>query len=263
MAGPSMTMDSQIPQLDESSPTPLYHQMTVHFERLIQNGKLVPGDQLPSERQLAEKTGVSRMTVRQAIRALVAAGYCERIRGRGIYVRKRPVIIDSRSFEGFTANTKRQGVDSATKALSSRLVSPPAAVRQALELAPQEKVVELSRLRLISGHPAVLETEWFPATRYEGLLREDLSQSLYAILEEGYATRISATTDVIRPYLPDDGECALLGLEPGTAVIVRDRVGTDEAGDPVEVVKSVYNPDQYEFRMTLVPAETKNRTELH
>jgi GntR family transcriptional regulator len=258
-----MDTDSLIPELDESSPTPLYHQMTLHFQRLIQEGVLVPGDQLPSERHLAEQTGVSRMTVRQAVRGLVSGGYCEHARGRGIYVRKRPVVIDSRSFEGFTANTKRQGLDSATKALSSRLVLPPEPVREALELAPREKVVELTRLRLISGRPAVLETEWFPAKRFERLLHEDMSRSLYGILEEVFGMRIGSTTDVIRPYLPDNDECALLDLRPGSAVILRDRVGADESGVPVEVVKSVYNPDQYEFRMTLVPAQAGDRTQIN
>lgn len=258
-----MDTDSLIPELDESSPTPLYHQMTMHFQRLIQDGNLAPGDQLPSERLLAGKTGVSRMTVRQAVRALVAGGYCEHIRGRGIYVRKRPVIIDSRSFEGFTANTRRQGLDSATKSLSSRLVHPPESVREALELTPREKVVELTRLRLIGGRPAVLETEWFPARQFESLLHEDMSGSLYGILEEKFGTRIGSTTDVIRPYLPDHEECALLDLLPGSAVILRDRVGTDDTGTPVEVVKSVYNPEQYEFRMTLVPAEAGDRTQIN
>jgi GntR family transcriptional regulator len=251
-----------MPELDELSPTPLYHQITLHLQRLIQDGTLEPGDQLPSERQLAEETGVSRMTVRQAVHAMVAEGYCERVRGRGIYVRNRPVVIDSHSFEGFTANMGRQGLVASTKAITSRIVDPPDRVREILELGSKTRAVELTRLRLIGSFPAVLETEWFAADRFDGLVKEDMSQSLYEILERRYDTRISSTTDIIRPYLPDSRECALLNVPLGAPVILRDRVGNDDAGHAVEVVRSVYNPDQYEFRMTLVPANGGERTQI-
>lgn len=257
-----MDMKTLMPELDELSPTPLYHQITLHLQQLIKEGKLQPGDQLPSERQLAEETGVSRMTVRQAVHAMVADGYCERVRGRGIYVRKRPVIIDSRSFEGFTANMGRQGLAASTRSITSRIVDPPDLVREILELGPQARVIELTRLRLIGSFPAVLETEWFAADRFDGLEKEDMSRSLYEILERRYGTKISSTTDTIRPYLPDERECALLQVPIGAPVILRDRVGNDASGKAVEVVRSVYSPDQYEFRMTLVPAVGGDRTRI-
>ena len=249
-----LSQHALIPVLDQESPTPLYHQISLHLQSLIHDGVLQPGDQLPSERIFAEEAGVSRMTVRQAVRALIVEGYCERIRGRGIFVRKRPVIIDSHSFEGFTSNIGKQGLKAETRSLSSTLVEPPDIVREDLELGPHGTAVELVRLRLIDGLPAVLETEWFPADRFGGLAEEDMSKSLYGILERRYGVQIASTTDVINAYLPDSRECELLGVLPGVPVILRTRVGSSTNGTPIEYVRSVYHPEQYEFRMNLVPA---------
>jgi GntR family transcriptional regulator len=245
-----------IPRIDPDSPTPIYHQIKLQLETLIQDGILQPGDQLPSERILAEQLDVSRMTIRQAVRAMVVEGYCERIRGRGIFVRKRPVIIDSQSFEGFTANIARQGLTAETRGVGARLAVPPDWVREDLDLDADALTAELTRLRLIDGIPAILETEWFPAEGYASLIEEDLSQSLYGILDARYGLRITSTNDVLHAYLPDDRERKLLGITEGTPVIIRFRVGSLADGTPIEIVRSVYHPDQYEFRMTLVPATT-------
>lgn len=249
-----MNKRALIPELDDQSPVALYHQITLHLQKLIQDGVLAPGDQLPSERLLAESAGVSRMTVRQAVRAMIMEGYCERVRGRGIYVRKRPVIVDPHRFEGFTANMRREGRVAETRSLSSRLAIPPAVVSEKLEVPANEQAVELVRLRVINGVPAVLETEWFPASRFAGLVDEDMSKSLYGILERGFGVKLASTTDVIHAYLPTPSECELLHIPAGLPVILRDRVGRTAEGEPIEVVRSVYHPEQYEFRMNLVPA---------
>lgn len=251
-----MTKDTFIPAIDPDSPVPLYHQIMVGLEGMIDSGRLHPGDQLPSERVLADELEVSRMTVRQAVRALVNNGYGERVRGRGIFVRKRPVVIDGQRFEGFTAGAARLGIVGATEGLGSRLAVPPDWVREDLGLEPDELTAELSRMRLIDGAPAILETEWFPADRFSGLLDIDLSKSLYSALDELFGVTLASTNDVVEGYLPDAEERRRLGLEEGVPVVIRFRVASTADGTPIEVVRSVYHPQQYEFRMTLVPVAT-------
>jgi GntR family transcriptional regulator len=242
--------------LDPSSPTPLYHQISLALERQIENNELQVGDRLPSERELAEQLGVSRMTVRQAIRALVLAGHCYRMRGRGIFVRQRRVTFDTQSFEGFTASMRRAGRNAETKPISASITSPPDWVRAGLELDDTDQAVELVRLRLIDGAPAVLETEWFAADSFIGLVNEDLSQSLFGILEEKYGVRIARTSDLLSAHVPTQRERELLRTPLKKPVIVRDRIGSLADGTPVEAVHSVYNPEQYEVRFSLVRAGT-------
>jgi DNA-binding GntR family transcriptional regulator len=241
-------------QLQETSVVPLYHQIRLALESQIDAGTLTPGEQLPSERELAKRLGVSRMTVRQAVRSLVLSGYCYRARGRGIFVRQRHVFIDTQSFEGFTAQMRRRGRSARTVGLASRISDPPNWVRDGLELDDGAKTIELVRLRLIDEEPAVLETEWFPAESFAGLELEDMSQSLYAILETKYQVRIANTSDLLLAHIPTEWEREHLKTPPHQPVIVRDRIGSLADGTPVEAVHSLYSGEHFEFRMNLVRA---------
>lgn len=237
--------------LDPESPTPLYHQIALGLRARIDNGELRQGDQIPSERILAESLGVSRMTVRQAIGTLIREGHCVRIRGRGIFVRARPIIVDSQSFEGFTASMRRAGRSAETRLLGKGVSTPPDWVREGLEITPDAEVYEFTRLRLIEGQPAIIESEWFPAAQFPGLLDADLSGSLFAVLEGAYGVYVASTVDLIIAYTPTKAECDLLGLDRRVSVIARDRIGREARGRPIEAVRSIYNPRHYEFRMVL------------
>jgi GntR family transcriptional regulator len=246
-----MTADRSI-QVEGTSPVPLYHQIMLALQRQIEEGILGEGDQLPSERELADQLRVSRMTVRQAVRSLVRSGYCYGARGKGVFVRHRRVFINTERFEGFTATMRRAGRVARTIGLGSSITDPPEWVREGLDLGGDERTVELVRLRLLDDVPAILETEWFAARRYAGLCTEDLSQSLYGILESRYATRIMYTADLLIGHMPTLDERELLRLTEDTPVIVRDRIGSSADGSPVEAVHSIYNGSQFEFRMNLV-----------
>ena len=237
--------------VDAESPVPLYYQIEKALESQIDSDVLREGDQLPSERELAAQLGVSRMTVRQAVRSLVLAGYCYRVRGKGIFVRHRRVFFDTQRFEGFTAPMERAGRRSRTVALGASITDPPDWVREGLEFDDGERSVELVRLRLLDEEPAILETEWFSERRFGGMVDENLSRSLYAILESRYGARITHTADLLIGYLPNREECALLKLPEGVPVIARDRIGSAADGRPVEAVRSIYNGSQFEFRMNL------------
>lgn len=239
-------------QVEATSPVPLYHQIMLALERQIEDNVLKEGERLPSERELAERLGVSRMTIRQAVRALVLSGYCYRARGKGVFVRRRRVVINTERFEGFTASMRRSGRNARTVGLGSSMADPPDWVREGLELDDDDQAVRLMRLRLLDDVPAIVETEWFPARRYRGLLDEDTSQSLYGILESRYGTRIAYTSDLLMGHIPTDEEREMLRIPPGQPVIVRDRIGSLADGTPIEAVHSVYNGDQFEFRMNLV-----------
>lgn len=244
--------DSLSIQVEAASPVPLYHQIMLALERQIEDNLLKEGERLPSERDLAERLGVSRMTIRQAVRALVLSGYCYRARGKGVFVRRRRVFFNTERFEGFTASMKRAGRRARTVGLRSSIAEPPDWVKEGLDLDDDEQTVELVRLRLLDDEPAILETEWFSARRFAGLLAEDISQSLYGILEGRYATHIAYTADLLMGHIPSAEERDQLRIPEGQPVIVRDRIASLADGTPVEAVHSVYNGEQFEFRMNLV-----------
>jgi DNA-binding transcriptional regulator YhcF (GntR family) len=116
-------------EIDPASPMPIYHQIEKALERQIEADLWEEGEQLPSERELAEQLSVSRMTVREAVRSLVLAGYCYRARGRGIFVRRR-VFINTQRFEGFTASMRQ--ARTLVSGPSRRSLVPLCATRRAL-----------------------------------------------------------------------------------------------------------------------------------
>lgn len=244
-----MKIDSNPVVLDPYSPVPLYRQIVTTLRARIDDGTFKPGDQLPSERTLADSLGVSRMTVSQAIDILLREGRCHRMRGRGIFVRPRPIVVDAQSFEGFTAAMRRAGRNAGTRVLAAGSVRPPDWVRDGLGLPADEDALEIRRLRLVDDLPAVLDTEWFPLEPYVGMLDEDLSGSLFALLERRYGLYIASTTDLLTAHMPSSDERRLLELPRGVPVIARDRIGIDQRGRVVEAVRSVYHPQRYEFRM--------------
>lgn len=96
-------------RLDSVRPTPLKQQVFQALRRLIDEGVLQPGDQLPTERQLSEQLGVSRGTVREAVQFLDALGLVESRHGHGTFVRSHHAIGDLRGeWRQWTAHNREQ-----------------------------------------------------------------------------------------------------------------------------------------------------------
>src|SRR5215216_839344 len=135
-------------------------------------GRPGPGERLGAERELAERLGVSRSTIRAALADLERNGMVRRARGRGggIFVTERKVERDLTSLAGLPAYLRRQGFQSAA----------------ALGLSGPALVLEVVRVRLADGEPISLERALFPAERFPDLLDRSLGGSLYELLETQY-----------------------------------------------------------------------------
>src|SRR5215216_3377592 len=112
-----------------------------------------PGERLGAERELAERLGVSRATIRAALADLERGGVVRRMRGRagGIFVAERKVERDLTSLAGLPAYLRRQGFESDTRVLSTATMEPDA--ETAAALASPAFVLEVVRVRLADGEP--------------------------------------------------------------------------------------------------------------
>jgi GntR family transcriptional regulator len=234
------------------SPQPLYLRVYRLIADEIASGSLGPGDRLPSERELTERLGVSRATVRRALGELATDGLVEASAGRGSFVSTGPLVEPPNALLSFTELGHRHGLRATARVL--RLGPRPATIEEAelFGVAPGSDLVDLERLRLLDSVPVAVDATRFPLGRVPHALSIDFSTaSLYDVLEEaGYPPIRAAYTVEALPAPEREG--ALLGIEVGEPTLVAETAAYDPSDRLVELARTHYRADRYRFRATLV-----------
>src|SRR3989442_12850833 len=140
-----------------NSPLPRYYQLKEIMRERVRAGEWQPGDLIPSERELGETYGISRMTARQAITDLVNEGLFYREQGKGTFVSRNKITQQLIHLTGFTEDIRARGQRPGTRVLSAemRLADEPTAER--LRINPGALIFHLQRLRLADGEPLAIE----------------------------------------------------------------------------------------------------------
>ncbi|MFN8447686.1 MAG: GntR family transcriptional regulator [Anaerolineae bacterium] len=233
--------------LKRHSYIPLYLQIAQGIIDRVRSGDLAPGDQLPSEREIAAEYAVSRVTARQALDELVSQGMAYRVRGRGTFVAE-PKIREVSGLRSFSDDMRSQGLQPSSRVLAQKVMEPDATVRQQLKLAPDELVLYLDRLRKANDAPVALESVYLPHRLCPGLEHEDMtSHSLYAILREKYGLYLAWGESEIEARGALPAEADLFGIEVGQPVMVARRLTYTESFEPIEYARSVYRGDRFTF----------------
>ena len=234
---------------------PLYYQIQRHLLEQIRSGVFKPGESLPSEQEIAERLGVSRMTGRHALKSLRDLGLTYSIRGKGTFVSAIKLEKDFRQVLSFTEEMQARGVRPTSKAISFSVVPADQEATSALQLSPREKVISLRRIRYANSLPVGIEWSRIPLSFCPGMLETfDPAGSLYAELETQYGIRLSIAEEVILAGLARNEDARLLKTKAKSPVFLFTRVSYTENGAPAEFVKSVYRADRYKIvnRLTRV-----------
>jgi GntR family transcriptional regulator len=173
--------------LDKNSSVPIYAQLERIIKDNIKEKKYLPGEPLPTERELTELFGVSRMTIRQAISNLVNEGVLYRIPGKGAYVSKE-VIEKKLEIESFSEDMEKRGLTPGSKIIYFEKIAPDEEIKEKLKLSTSEEIFFLNRLRLANDEPMAIEYCYLPEKYYPGLIKYDFARcSLYEIIKEEYS----------------------------------------------------------------------------
>lgn len=230
---------------------PLYLQLKRLIKAQIQDGRLAPGDRVPSERELSDQFGMSRMTARQALIELVREGLLYREQGRGTFVAVRKVSQGLLTVTSFTEDMHSRGIVPSSVILSLTTEAPSLPDRERLRLDLGHQMVRVRRLRLGDGRPMALEEASLPQSLVEGIEEHDLSRgSLYEFLKSRQI-ELQGAHQTLEAILADEEQAMLLAVPQGAPLLLLERLSYDQFERPAEFVRAVYRGDRYRFYVEL------------
>lgn len=238
--------------IDKRSPVPLYHQLHQTLERQIKQGTYQPDQCLPTEDELAHMFGVSRITVRQAIAEMIEDGLLYRPQPRSrLHVSPPRVHQRLTRLQGFfTDDMLTAGLEPRTVVLSIVTVQGER-IAAHLGCAPDAPIFRVERLHEGNDEPLALQTSYIPAAICPDLDRQDLSQSLFRMIEDSYHAPITRAVQHIRVREATRPEAQLLHLTSHAAVLHVDRISYAADATAVEYFACTLRPDRYDFTMDL------------
>lgn len=222
---------------------PLYRRLEERLRHAIESGVLKPEQALPAERDLAEAFDLSRITVRKALDGLVTSGLLLRRQGAGTFVAGRV----EKSFSKLTSFSE----DMAARGRTSRsewitraegAVTPDESLM--LGLSPGTAVYRFHRIRYADDFAMALEYSTIPGFALPGL--NVVKGSLYEALDAAGSRPVRALQR-LRAVLFDEAQAKLMGLEAGAPGLLIERRGFLDDGRAVEMTRSWYRGDAYDF----------------
>jgi GntR family transcriptional regulator len=244
--------------IDPTSDRPTYRQIADQLRSAIESGRIGPGEQLPSERELMEATRSARGTVRQALGLLKSEGLVDIEHGRGAFVRQRPPIrrVAYDRFArrhrdagkaAYTAEMEAEGRTPEVEVLEVGPVEASDVMADRLRLGRDRKVLMRRRRYLADGQPMEFATSYVPWDLAEGTKIAEVDTGpggIYARLEE-VGHRLERFSEEVGARMPTPEEARGLRLTVGTPVITVVRTAFDTDGRAVEVCDTVMAADRY------------------
>jgi len=240
----------QVPALDRASPVPLYFQVAQHLESAIERGDIRVGERLENEVALAERWGLSRPTMRQAIRHLVDKGLLVRQRGVGTQVVRRRVQRQVQ-LTSLYEDLQSSGQQPSTTVLTLARVPADELVAERLGLPAATEVVHLERLRRARGVPLAILRNWLPVEVAGTISAAELEKNgLYASLRARGST-VHSAQQRIGARAASAEEARLLDVRRGAPLLTMERIASDDRARPIEWGSHVYDARAYSFTTTL------------
>lgn len=240
--------------IDHNTATPYYEQIRAYILAEIEAGVFKPHTQIPSERSLADHFGVSRMTVKHAIKELVSNGRLYTRVGKGTFVSDPPITQQLEKLTGFSEDMESLGRSTSSRVLNAQRLEAVDHIAKELQVVQGAGVILLERLRLADDQPIALESSYLNAAFCPDILErfDFANESLYSVLRTHYDLNLSYAEQRIKARLASASEAELLDVPKGFPILHIKRVTFIKRSTPLEYVESAYRGDRYIFRARLV-----------
>lgn len=227
---------------------PLHHQIERLLRTKIASGEWGPGERIPTELALGDHFGVSRATLREALRALERDGLIVRHRRRGTFVRSGAGGPSARP----TITNLVLGYEAEIRVVSGGVAPAPAHVAAFLGLARGEPVHRFVRVEVVDGAPLAVVVNHLPLALGRRIRERDLARrSMIEILRDKLKIRLSRLRQQLEARMPDEEIAALLGIDLTHPVLLLRLLAFDTSRRPVQVVDTFYRADRYRHEIDL------------
>ncbi|MGF6269313.1 GntR family mannosyl-D-glycerate transport/metabolism transcriptional repressor [Lelliottia nimipressuralis] len=231
------------------SQKPMYRQIADTLREQISSGELKPGDALPTESALQAMFSVSRVTIRQALKRLTEEQIIESIQGSGSYVKEERVNYDIYQLTGFYEKLADRNVDTHSDVKVFEVIKADAKLAEKLQLAPDDKVWHVKRVRFIKQKPVNLEETWMPLALFADLTWEVMENSKYHYIEQIKKMVIDRSEQELLPVMPSEEAITALSLDPAKPILEKVSRGFLKDGRVFEFSRNVFNSDDYNFTL--------------
>jgi GntR family transcriptional regulator len=247
-----------------SSRIPLYYQLENVLREKITSGAFESGGRLPTEIELIEQFGVSRITVRQALQSLADDGLIERKQGSGTIVSarksKKKRFTGTIHLTGSLDELIEMGMDTPVKVLEMNRVEADLHEAESLEIKIGTPIYRLKRLRLNEGKPYSLIINYLPEEIGASLTMAELSSgALLHTMETKLKLNLDNAIQQIHAELADPYVAKLLDIRVGTALLSIERTVYTDKARPVEYVHTLYRSDLYGYSVKLIRDKKKKK----
>lgn len=230
---------------------PKYYVLKKSIIDMIEREEIPANQPIPSERELMNKYGVSRITARKAIDELVNEGYLYRIQGKGTFVKNDEFKQDLFLLTSCTEDIKKMGMVPSKKLIEAKIMLADKKRIRRLQIAEGDKVFMLRRVYYADCEPLNYTTAYLPYKLFPDIEKFDFqTESIYNLLEKNYAVKIIKATRTLEAVLTDSDEAKYLEVKKGDPVLLFRGVTIGIVSGkeiPIETFKSYYRSDKFKF----------------
>ncbi len=242
------------PPLNRDTSVPLYVQIAEIVRRDIENGTLRPGERLPNELEMADRYGVSRLTVRKSFQILSREGILTQRQGKGTFIQEMPPIREGlSSLHSLSTVIEQHGAVPRVDVLNLRMIKAPPAVARKLRLDPgNDTVLYIERRHRIDNDPVALAMIYLPYELGKDFTAKDVeSKSILSLLRERHHIRLKEGQESIWASSAGRSMARLLDIGVQAPVLVAELLTCSDEGVPVELIALFYRGDMYEVSVNL------------
>lgn len=242
---------------DYDSTQPLYLQVADRIRRLIESGEFAEGSSIGSNIALMERFGVSRVTLRHAIKVLEGQGLVKVHHGKGTYVSGTGISQELGDLLSLGEIVEAQGLSHRVRIAEFKWVIAPEPVASFFRADEETPVLRVKRQHIVNDLPLALAIIYIPVSVGVHITQSDLEAApLYTVMEQKLGVKLGRAVQTISAVAAESDVASLLNVANGYPLLVAERHTSSDDGVPVEHITFYYRSDCYQFTVNLQRAKT-------